>query len=81
MKNLITILIVCVIQLFLEASASHAHHGGATAYAIPLEGITIDGNLDDWPEDMIREMRFFSVPTLWLPLRRLFISRGRIPFL
>ena len=54
MKNLITILIVCVIQLFLEASASHAHHGGATAYAIPLEGITIDGNLDDWPEDMIR---------------------------
>jgi len=32
----------------------HAHHGGATAYAIPLTGITIDGNLDDWPEEMIR---------------------------
>lgn len=25
-----------------------------TAYAIPLTGIQIDGNLDDWPEDMIR---------------------------
>ena len=25
-----------------------------TAYAIPLKGIKIDGNLDDWPEDMIR---------------------------
>ena len=38
--------------LFIE-NTTHAHNGGATAYAIPLEGITIDGKLDDWPVDMI----------------------------
>ena len=40
--------------VFGYAGVSHAHHGGVTAYAIPLTGIQIDGDLDDWPEDMIR---------------------------
>jgi len=31
----------------------HAHNG-AVAIAVPLEGITIDGELDDWPERMKR---------------------------
>ena len=26
---------------------------GRTAFAIPLSGITIDGKLDDWPDDMV----------------------------
>ena len=26
----------------------------ATAYAVPLHDITVDGCIDDWPEDMIR---------------------------
>ena len=54
MKILNTIYIPVVVVFLLSADTSHAHHGGATAYAIPLEGITIDGKLDDWPEDMIR---------------------------
>jgi len=29
-----------------------AHNGGAAAFAFPLENITIDGKLDDWPEKM-----------------------------
>ncbi|MFC1651364.1 sugar-binding protein [Candidatus Latescibacterota bacterium] len=32
---------------------SHAQNGGATAYAVPLTGIQIDGNLTDWPEEMM----------------------------
>jgi len=31
----------------------HAHTG-ETAYAIPLSDITVDGNLDDWPEDLYK---------------------------
>jgi len=29
-------------------------HNGAVALAYPIDGITIDGNLDDWPDDMRR---------------------------
>ena len=29
-------------------------HNGAAAIAVPVEGITIDGDLSDWPEDMVR---------------------------
>jgi hypothetical protein len=35
------------------AGVSHAHHGEATAFAVPLTGIQIDGKLDDWPEGMV----------------------------
>ena len=33
---------------------------GRTAYAIPLKGITIDGLLDDWPENMA------AYPVAWV---------------
>jgi len=29
-------------------------HSGSVALAVPLEGITVDGDLSDWPEDMER---------------------------
>ena len=29
-------------------------HNGAVAIAVPVEGITVDGDLSDWPEDMRR---------------------------
>ena len=29
-------------------------HNGAVALAYPIEGITVDGNLDDWPDNMRR---------------------------
>ena len=38
-----------VLALSIPASG---HKGKQTAYAIPLDGITIDGRLDDWPERM-----------------------------
>ena len=41
--------------LFLLALSFPAHaHNGAVAIAVPLEGITIDGDLGDWPEGMRR---------------------------
>ena len=29
-------------------------HNGAVALAVPIEGIVVDGDLSDWPEDMRR---------------------------
>ncbi|GJM30046.1 MAG: hypothetical protein DHS20C17_26810 [Cyclobacteriaceae bacterium] len=29
-------------------------HNGAIAYAYPIEGITVDGNLDEWPLDLMQ---------------------------
>ena len=29
-------------------------HNGAVAIAVPVEGITVDGDLSDWPEDMVK---------------------------
>ncbi|MBT4502726.1 MAG: hypothetical protein HOC74_33650 [Gemmatimonadetes bacterium] len=43
------VLVVCC----SGAGVSHAHHGGAMAFAIPLTGIQIDGKLGDWPEEMV----------------------------
>lgn len=43
-----------VLALFLGgAGVSRAHHGEATAFAVSLTGIQIDGKLDDWPEGMV----------------------------
>ena len=28
-------------------------HNGAVAIAVPVEGITVDGDLSDWPEEMV----------------------------
>jgi len=33
---------------------AHGHNHGSTACAVPVDGIKIDGNLDDWPEGMVR---------------------------
>ena len=41
-----------VVLLLLGLSWPAKAHNGKTAYAIPLEGITIDGKLNDWPEEM-----------------------------
>ncbi len=30
---------------------THAHNG-AVAIAVPVEGITVDGDLSDWPEGL-----------------------------
>ena len=46
---------VCFVIVFVAAAPTvSAHQGGYTAYAIPLKGITIDGRLDDWPENITR---------------------------
>jgi len=63
MKKLL-IYLLCSIFFCLPCSRVHAivaaaqtvsaHNEDYTAYAIPLQGITIDGKLDDWPENMNR---------------------------
>jgi len=50
----IIILLVSARALCGWGASSYAHRGEVTAYAIPLTGITIDGVLDDWPENMTR---------------------------
>ena len=40
--------------IFMILSSQAAAHNGAVALAWPLDGITIGGNLDDWPDDMRR---------------------------
>ena len=38
----------------LVAAVPTQAHNGAVAIAVPVVGITIDGDLSDWPEDMTR---------------------------
>ncbi|MBT4500315.1 MAG: hypothetical protein HOC74_21490, partial [Gemmatimonadetes bacterium] len=49
---------VIILGLLLLFTLLHPHpsqaHNGAVAIAVPVEGITIDGDLSDWPEDMRR---------------------------
>jgi len=53
--------------LLLGLSLPAQAHNGKTAYAIPLSGITIDGKLDDWPQEMaIYPIEWIS-PTYWKP--------------
>ena len=42
---------VCLLTALLLPTVTWAHNG-STAYALPLEGITIDGDLSDWPDDL-----------------------------
>ena len=44
-----------------------AHNGDQTAYAIPLSGITIDGRLDDWPDEMAIYPIEWIHPTAYQP--------------
>ena len=54
-----------VVLLLLGLSWPLAAHNGKTAYAIPLEGITIDGKLDDWPEEMATYPVDWISPVYW----------------
>ena len=38
----------------LSLSLPAAAHNRAVAIAVPVEGITIDGDFSDWPETMVR---------------------------
>ena len=40
--------------LFVIAPCPVSAHNGAVAIAVPVEGITVDGDLSDWPEGMRR---------------------------
>jgi ligand-binding sensor domain-containing protein len=50
---LISRIIASLLLLLVLSLPAHAHNG-AVAIAVPLEGIAIDGELDDWPEGMKR---------------------------
>ncbi len=54
-KRLLTVLF-CSIFLYLPYRQLHAivDNENNTAYAVPVEGITIDGDISDWPDNMIR---------------------------
>ena len=54
MKVIVTHIALVLALVFSSGGIVHAHNSGATAYAIPLTGIQIDGKLDDWSEEMIR---------------------------
>ena len=43
-----------VFGLLVLLSGPAAAHNGAVAVAVPVEGITVDGDLGDWPEGMDR---------------------------
>jgi hypothetical protein len=45
-----SILVVCTALLLLTYNL-YAHNG-AMAIAIPVDGIVVDGDLSDWPDDM-----------------------------
>jgi len=47
------IAIILILTVFCAVTAS-AQYEIPTAIASPLHNITIDGNLDDWPNDMVR---------------------------
>lgn len=51
MKVLIISSATLLILILSYTTRCHAH-SGETAYAVPLEGITIDGTLEDWPESL-----------------------------
>ena len=43
---------VFALLIVAQVQPAAAHNDARTAYAIPLDGITIDGRLDDWPARM-----------------------------
>jgi len=51
--SLKTGLLIFALLGFLLAVPVGAHNG-AVAIAVPIDGITIDGDLSDWPPDMVR---------------------------
>ena len=56
-----------VVTLLLLVAPSYAHNG-AVAIAVPAEGIVVDGDLSDWPEEapwytLGRPLSYFAWPT------------------
>ncbi|MBT6145530.1 MAG: hypothetical protein HOH74_08885, partial [Gemmatimonadetes bacterium] len=59
--------LACLLGLFTVTFPEPTQgHNGAVALAVPVTGITVDGDLSDWPQDMvsypIRETNFASQP-------------------
>lgn len=52
MKTPISIFVLCIALFYCQILPTQAQNRG-TAYAIPISGISIDGNLEDWPGEMI----------------------------
>jgi cellulose/xylan binding protein with CBM9 domain len=51
MKQHVTWLPMAFAALLLLPDPSHSHNG-VMVIAVPVEGITVDGDLSDWPEGM-----------------------------
>ena len=47
-------LFLSVLSALLLWSATATAHTGATAVAVPVHGIAVDGDFSDWPEEMQR---------------------------
>ena len=47
-------LLLIAIPLIIVSGYSAIAHNGAIAYALPLSGITVDGEISDWPSGMTR---------------------------
>ena len=45
----IRVLILGLLLFLLTLPHSAQAHNGAVAIAVPMEGITVDGDLSDWP--------------------------------
>ena len=43
-----------IIMALLLAPAPVLAHNGAVAIAVPVEGISVDGDISDWPEELRR---------------------------
>ena len=44
---------LAILLLFISPYRTNAHNG-RVALAYPVENITVDGDLSDWPEDLLR---------------------------
>ena len=64
MKQYLTLLLIGTILIPLHPHPTAAHNG-AVAIAVPVEGITVDGDLSDWPEGM-REYEI-GLPEIGVP--------------
>jgi thiol-disulfide isomerase/thioredoxin len=59
MKTPISLFVMCIALFYCQILPTQAQNRG-TAYAIPISGISIDGNLEDWPGEM------FTFPIDWV---------------
>ena len=46
------LLLPAFVLAFFASPLPDLAHNGAVVIAVPVEGITLDGDLSDWPEDM-----------------------------